>query len=182
MLLAVHAASYTGFVIDRRHAISGKPPMEALRLRGGIPQQVRALDRGLRPLGDGRFATTTRLPAPGEWELVVSAGIGQMAFCAAIPTPPAPVLASTRPGSIRAERDAHGRIRLRFLGGDGRPAPGLSGTLELAALIGNWRGQRGFVTDAAGLSAESYDLAAHLPLVVTARDAAFAPLVLEAPP
>lgn len=182
VMLAVHAGSYTGFVIDRRHAISGKPPMEALRLRGGIPQQVRALDRGLRRLGGGRFATTTRLPKPGDWELVVSAGIGQMAFCAGIPTPAAPVQASAQPGTIRAEPDGAGRVRLRFLGGDGQPAPGLSGTLELAALIGNWRGQRGFATDAAGLSADSYDLGAHLPLVVTARGADFAPLVLEAAP
>ncbi|CAM3226693.1 hypothetical protein SAMN04488021_12819 [Paracoccus aminovorans] len=182
VMLAVHADSYSGFVVDRRHAISGKPPMEALRLRGGIPQMLRALNRGLRPLGSGRFVTTTRLPGPGDWELVVSAGIGQMAFCAPVPTPPTPAAAQAQPGRISPEADAAGRIRLRFLAGDGRPAAGLSGMVELAALTGNWRQRQPFSTDAGGLSAESYDLAPHVPLVVTAGGAGFEPLVLETAP
>lgn len=182
VMLAIHADSYTGFLVDRRHAISGKPPMEALRLRGGVPQLARALDRGLRPEGEGRFVTTTRLPGPGMWELVVSTGIGQMAFCAAIPTPPVPAAAKVLPGRIHPEPGDKGSIRLRFLAGDGRPASDLRGMVDLAAMAGNWRLRQPFATDAAGLTLQSYDLARHMPLVVTASGPGFAPLVLEEAP
>lgn len=181
-MLAVHADSYTGFVLDARHAMSGKPPMEAMRLRGGIPRSVAALDRGLRPAGPGRFTAAARLPRAGNWELVVSAGIGQMAFCAALPTPPAPAVAAKAPGRVQPQPDGRGGIRLRFTGGDGTPAAGLTGTVELAALTGNWRSRQPFTTDAAGLTAESWTVWNRLPLVVTVRAASragFAPLVLE---
>ena len=99
-MLAVHADSYTGFVIDARNAVTGKPPMEAMRLRGGIPQIVRALDRSLRQIAPGRFVAAARLPREGEWEIVVSVGVGQLAFCAALPTPPAPSKPADQPGAI----------------------------------------------------------------------------------
>lgn len=181
-VLAVHADSYAGFVLDARHAISGKPPMEAMRLRGGIPQIVRALDRGLRPTGPGQFTAAARLPRPGAWELVVSAGIGQMAFCAALPTPPAPQTAARAPGRIQPQADADGGVRLRFTTGEGAPAAGLSGVIDLAALTGNWRIRQPFTTGADGLTAERWTLDGRLPLVVTVRaghPTGFAPLVLE---
>ncbi|WP_347140544.1 hypothetical protein [Paracoccus sp. SSK6] len=181
-MLAVHAESYAGFVLDSRHAVSGKPPMEAVRLRGGIPRIVRALDRGLRPTGPGRFTASARLPRPGDWELVVSAGVGQMAFCAMLPTPPVPQATARSPGRIQPQADARGGIRLRFTDGTGTPASGLSGIMDLAALTGNWRQRQQFATDASGVTTQSWDLRPHLPLVVTARTgnrAGFAPLVLE---
>lgn len=184
-LLAVHADSYAGFVLDGRHAVSGKPPMEAMRLRGGIPRIVRALDRGLRPTGPGQFTAAARLPRPGAWELVVSTGLGQMAFCAALPTPPAPQDTAGIPGRIQPQTDAGGGVRLRFITGDGTPAAGLSGVIDLAALMGNWRIRQSFSTDAAGLTVQSWPLQSRLPLVVTARAgsrAGFAPLVLEEMP
>ncbi|WP_295042947.1 hypothetical protein [uncultured Paracoccus sp.] len=177
-MLAVHADSYAGFVVDARHAISGKPPMEALRLRGGIPQIVRALDRGLRPTGPGQFTAAARLPRPGPWELVISAGIGQMAFCAALPTPPAPHSATQAPGRIQPRVDGEGGLRLLFTTGDGAPAAGLTGVIDLAALTGNWRIRQTFTTGTDGLTAERWTLGDRLPLVVTTR-AGFAPLVLE---
>lgn len=181
-LLAVHADSYTGFVIDARHAVTGKPPMEAMRLRGGIPRIVRALDRSLRQIAPGHFVAAARLPRAGDWEIVVSVGVGQLAFCAALPTPPAPPDPAGLPGAITAQPEGSGLVRLRFLSADGRPVAGLSGTLDLAALTGNWRGQQPFTTDAEGLTADSYDLGPRLPLVITTRDTAqagFAPFVME---
>lgn len=185
-LLAVHADSYTGFVIDARNAVTGKPPMEAMRLRGGIPQIVRALDRSLRQIAPGRFVAAARLPREGEWEIVVSVGVGQLAFCAALPTPPAPSKPADQPGAIMAQPEAGGLVRLHFLAADGTPVAGLSGTLDLAALTGNWRGQTPFTTDADGLTVDSYDLGPRLPLVITTRDTAqggqragFAPFVME---
>lgn len=181
-VLAVHAGSYAGFVLDGRHAISGKPPMEAMRLRGGIPRIVRALDRGLRPTGPGRFTAAARLPRPGAWELVVSAGIGQMAFCAALPTPSAAQTTALVPGRIQPQADGRGGVRLRLATGDGAPAAGVSGVLDLAALTGNWRIRQRFDTDAAGVTTQSWNLRSRLPLVVTARagtPGGFVPLVLE---
>ena len=181
-VLAVHADSYSGFVLDGTHAISGKPPMEALRLRGGIPRIVRALDRRLRPTGPGQFSATALLPRPGAWELVVSAGIGQMAFCAALPTKPVPPSLADIPGRIQPQADAQGGVRLRFTTGDGAPAAGLSGMIDLASLMGNWRIRQPFATDAAGLTTQSWTFGPRLPLVITARAgtrAGFAPLVLE---
>lgn len=181
-LLAVHAESYSGFVLDGRHAVSGKPPMEALRLRGGIPQHVRALNRSLRQTAPGHFVAAARLPRAGDWEMVVSVGVGQLAFCAPIPTPPAP-RDLTMPGQISPLTADDQRMRLRLVAADGAPAAGINGTLDLAALTGNWRARQAFSTDESGLTKESYDLARHLPLVITVRaatrSAGFAPLVLE---
>lgn len=182
-LLAVHAESFTGFVIDQRHAVSGKPPMEALRLRGGIPHLVQPLDRGLRPISGGAFITSALLPRPGNWELVVSAGIGQGAFCAMVPGPAAPAVAADAPGRILARAAPQGSMDLLFQTADGRPVAALSGTLDLAALIGSWRQRQDFVTDTAGIVHIASDLAQHLPLVVTlSGDTGFAPLVLEEQP
>lgn len=187
-LLAVHAGSYSGFVLDGRHAVSGMPPMEALRLRGGVPQLVRALDRSLRQTAPGHFTAAAELPRAGDWELVVSVGIGQLAFCAPVPSPPAPQ-DTALPGQISPQPDKAGRTRLRFLAADGTPAGELNGVLELATLTGNWRATQPFATDAAGLTTDSYDLRAYLPLVVTTRGTAqgrdragFAPLILENTP
>ena len=187
-ILAVHADSFSGFVLDGRHAVSGKPPMEAMRLRGGIPQIVRALDRNLRQTAPGRFVTAARLPRAGNWELVVSVGVGQLAFCAPVPTPAASG-DPTAPGQLSAQATEDGRMRLRFLAADGAPAAGLSGTLELAALTGNWRARQSFLTGEDGLTTQSYDLRHLLPVVITTRDASlrtgqaeFAPLVLENTP
>lgn len=184
-LIAVHPGRHTGFILDRRHAVSGKPPMEAMNLRGGVPQIVQVLNRGLQPQGAGRYSVAARLPRPGNWELVVSAGLGQMAFCTPLPSPPpdAAQLALREPGRIVAEPVATepGRVRLRFLAPGGAPAAGLSGELDLASLAGSWRVLVPFSTDADGLTPDSYRVA-RLPAVVAWRAApgtGFAPAVLE---
>lgn len=183
-IMAIHADSYTGFILDGRHAVSGKPPMEALRLRGGIPRLVVALDRGLRAQGAGRFAATARLPQAGPWELVISTAIGQAAFCAMLPTPPGAPQPTVLIGQIQSLAASDGRIRLRFRNADGTPAAGIRGKVDLAMLMGNWRMRVPLSTDPQGLSVESWDLHARLPVVVTAELGAsdFAPLLIEAAP
>ena len=183
-MLAIHAESYTGFVVDRRNAVSGKPPMEALRLRGGTPMLVQPLDRGLRRVAGDRFQVSASLPAPGDWELVVSTGIGQGAFCAAVPAPPAPSQAVSAPGLIQPRPEGTKGLRLVFTRAGGEPASGVRGVVDFATLTGNWRMRRPFATDQSGITLESYDLRAHLPVVVTPRPGpgAFQPLVIEAMP
>lgn len=181
-LLAVHAGSFTGFIVDATHATSGRPPMEAVALRGGIPQSVAVLDRGLREAEPGRFRAVAALPAPGPFELVVSAGIGQMSFCAPLPV----AVAAAGP-----EADAPGRIqplaagdgvRLRLVDAAGAPLADIAGRLAVSALDGNWRAAASLATDGLGLSRQAYDLPAGRALVVTAEIAGgptLLPLLLE---
>ncbi len=156
--------------------------MEAVRLRGGVPRSVAALDRGLRSLGGGRFSAVTAIPRPGEWELVVSAGIGQVTFCARVPATPPPEAAAAEPGRLRAEPAGAGRIRLRLSAADDAPVAGVDGRVDFSTLAGNWRSSRPFATDAAGLTRESYALAGALPVVVQVRTPSgpgFLPFVIE---
>lgn len=80
-VLAVHADTYTGFVIDEKSAIGDAPPMNAFRLRGGNPAVVRVIDRSFRQVEPGHFRTQASLPAGGAYELVITTGIGGMSQC-----------------------------------------------------------------------------------------------------
>lgn len=178
-LLAVHADSYTGFVFDAGHATSGKPPMEAVRLRGGIPHLVRALDAGLRELAPGVFVATARLPQAVPYELVVSAGVGQASFCAPVPVEAAPPLANDRPGTVQI-RDGGAGFHLRLLDGAGQPVVHRSGQVVFQSLVGNWRGASDFSTGQDGVIAAPFP-AVKGPMAVTVLLAGhrFDPLVIE---
>lgn len=179
-LLAVHPASFTGFVLDSTEATSGRPPMQAVRLRGGVPRMLAVLDRGLREGSPGRFRAIAELPAAGPFELVVSAGIGQMSFCAPVPVATLAV-AEVESGRIRLVTEDDGS-RLRLVDADGRPLADATGRLGVAALAGNWRARVDFTTDGTGTSREAWRLPRGLPLVLTAEvddGPAFLPLLIE---
>lgn len=181
-LLAVHAGSYTGFVLDAGHATSGKPPMEALRLRGGIPRQVRALDAGLRERAPGLFVATARLPQAVPYELVVSAGVGEASFCAPVPVRAAPLAPADLPGTVLLRRQG-ARLSLRLLDGAGQPVANRSGRLIFQSLTGNWRGASDFSTGPDGVVDRPFP-AFPAPVAVTVLLAGqdFAPLVMETLP
>ncbi len=80
-VLAVHAASYTGFVIDETSSMGDAPPMTAVRLRGGRPSAVAVLDRSFRETAPGRFNTRAVVNEGGPHELVLTTGIGGMSRC-----------------------------------------------------------------------------------------------------
>ena len=178
-MLAVHAAGFTGFVLNATHGTSGKPPMEAIALRGGVPRIVRALDRGLREIAPGRFATLARLPMAAPYELVVSAGVGEASFCMPVPMDLPPPDPRALPGTILPE-PASGGIRLRLSDGAGRPVALARGNLLVTALTGNWRDRIGFQTDAEGRTVASYDLPKPpLAIVVESGEGWFQPLIME---
>jgi len=178
-VLAVHAAGYTGFVLNATHGTSGKPPMEAIPLRGGIPRIVRALDRGLREEAPGRFATHARLPVAAPYELVVSAGLGEASFCAPVPMDLAPPDPRALPGTLVAEPTAQG-IRLRLSDGAGQPVARARGQLLITALMGNWRDRIDFQTGADGRTLASYRLPKPpLAIVVESDEGRFQPLIME---
>lgn len=181
-LLAVHAGSYTGFVFDAGHATSGKPPMEALRLRGGVPRLIRALDAGLREQAPGLFVATARLPQAVPYELVVSAGVGQASFCAPVPVDAQAPFPADLPGRVLFQAEG-GQIRLRLVDGAGQPVANRSGRLVFQSLVGNWRGASDFSTGPDGVMADTVP-AAPVPIAVTVLLAGqrFDPLVMEATP
>lgn len=174
-ILAAHAPSYTGFVLDPTQATSGKPPSEAIGLRGGHPRLIAALDAGLRERRPGVFEAVARLPRGIPYELVVSAGLGQMAVCAPLPVALDPAPEQAGPGRI--EELPEGGLRLTDAAG--APLADLPGTLTLSGLIGNWRREWRFRTDARGVIPGIDPRLA--PAVVEARAGAsrFAPLLIE---
>ncbi len=204
-VLAVHADSYTGFVVHDRSVMGDAPPMTAIRLRGGVPWQVAAIDRGFREVETGRFRAVARLPASGSHELVVSTGIGGLSSCfevpAAAPSAPPPAepgrISALAPGAASApanplvtgapRTDAGAGQRLQFADADGGSSGELVGELTFSALQSSWRARAELATDADGVSLQRYALPPLGAIVVTAAVAgresgaerSFRPLLLE---
>lgn len=177
-VIAVHPETYTGFFLTPAQATSGMPPSAAIQLRGGHPRLVAALDAGLRETGPGVFETTATVPRGIPHELVVSAGLGQAAFCAALPVRLDPAATASGPGRLALA----GSGRLRLLDADGHAAPGLTGTLVVSALTGNFRRSASFEADAAGEITVPAATRPGMVLVISAEASdgrRFAPLVLD---
>ncbi|WP_281966822.1 hypothetical protein [Roseovarius nanhaiticus] len=79
-LLAVDPVTQTGFVIEAMSGVNGMPPMDATRLRGGVPQKVLVVDRRLEETAPGQFSVTWAFPA-GEYELMLTTGITGLSSC-----------------------------------------------------------------------------------------------------
>ncbi|WP_299844400.1 hypothetical protein [uncultured Jannaschia sp.] len=176
-MIAVHPDSYTAYALHGS-ATTGKappmlsgaprgalPPMFSITLRGGIPRQVVSIDRGFREVVPGRFRTVTALPDDHAYELVGSTGLGGMSFCAPIAkgrrAPPPP---EGRLSLVRIEGDDH----LRFADTNGQPIP-FDGDVLLLALQGGWRRAIPVAAGPDGLSRETVDIPATLPLALMAR-------------
>lgn len=180
-LLAIHTGNATAFRLNRTQATTNMPPMGAIPLRGGVPRLAVGLDRGLRETAPGVFQVAAALPGPGEYELVVSSGLGQAAFCAMLPVLPAdPGTTPPQPAQLAAVPGPDGRLRLRLTDAADRPVAQAQGRLRLSALTGNWRGAADFTTDAQGLT-QPLSLPDLRPLVVMTDlpGQPVAPLLLE---
>lgn len=79
-LLAVDPVTQTGFVIESMSGVNGMPPMDATRLRGGVPQKVLVVDRRLEETTPGQFRVAWAFPA-GEYELMLTTGITGLSSC-----------------------------------------------------------------------------------------------------
>lgn len=79
-LLAVDPVTQTGFVIEAMSGVNGMPPMDATRLRGGVPQKVMVVDRRLEETTPGQFSVAWAFPA-GEYELMLTTGITGLSSC-----------------------------------------------------------------------------------------------------
>ncbi len=183
-MLAVHAASYTGFSIEDSSTMGDSPPMTAIRLRGGIPHKVESLDRSFREVNTGRFVASARIPQQGQFELVVTTGIGSVTACFPVPTDTDLTTSIRLPGrmTLSADPDSPGQQRLQLLDSEGKPIRGIDAEVTFSALESHWRKNDSLRTDAQGISVEGYALPPLGAFVVTIHsddDNQFQPLMVE---
>lgn len=79
-VIAVSPETQTGWLLHDQQAVGEMPPMDSIRLRGGVPSRVAILDRSFRETGPGVFETVA-LVQGGDQELVLTTGIGGMTAC-----------------------------------------------------------------------------------------------------
>ena len=182
-MLAVHAGSYTGFVIEDSSAMGDAPPMTSVRLRGGIPERVVAIDRSFQEIEPGVFEVSARLPAGGAYELVLTTGIGGLSSCFSIANGEVITAGSREPGRITTlvESGQPERQRLKLEDADGAPQSGVQAEVMFSALDSGWRHRASLVTDANGVSQESYELpplGAYVVTIQTRNNDSFQPVML----
>lgn len=151
-VMAIHAATYTGFLLHESSTMGDAPPMASVLLRGGVPWAAATLDRGFRQFAPGRLRAGAMLPGEGPFELVLSTGLGGMTLCSPVPTLPEAHPASG-PAQMNARFGAAGpdgqrEVTLLFRDADGNPLPQPGGTLSLAALETGWTRRILLETDA----------------------------------
>jgi len=180
-MLAVHAASFTGFVIHESSAMGDSPPMSAIKLRGGVPNQVAVIDRSFREISTGKFRTTAILPTNGQFELVATTGIGSLSACMPINIEGGDIVNDIKPGTISVvsmspndtpkntpkNTNAKQGARLRLHQADGEPAQMVRAEVTFSALEANWIHRTDLITDDKGVSQHSYELPALGEYVIT---------------
>ncbi|MGB3314551.1 MAG: hypothetical protein WBB85_09070 [Albidovulum sp.] len=182
-MIAIHAESYTGFIIHDYSSMGDAPPMSAIRLRGGVPRHVAGFDRSFRQVAPGVFRTTAMLPGQGQFELVTTTGIGALSFCKALP-PTEGTAAAVAPGRLMAEPADAQHVRLSFRTEDGAPVRDAVFSILVSALATPWRHAVTLRSDARGQAVDLLALPNGGPVIIAAqgRDGhAFHPLVLERP-
>ncbi|TAG29887.1 MAG: hypothetical protein EAZ40_02075 [Rhodobacterales bacterium] len=182
-VVAVHAASYSGFVLHDNPAMSDTSwPMTRVQLRGGEPRRITVIDRSLRETAPGVFAGSALLPATGAgWELVLTTGLGGQTMCFDVPTLADVPAAVKGPGRIVPERGAE-TFGLALVGPDGGPAGLVTVRLTFSAPQANWRRSAEVTTDKDGRVTTRFRLPDTRPLIITAEadgGRAFLPLAIE---
>lgn len=79
-VLAVEPQNQTGWLLNEVAASVEMPPMNSIRLRGGVPQSVHMVDRSFREESTGIFETTWVFE-PGDYELVLTTYGAQISTC-----------------------------------------------------------------------------------------------------
>jgi len=80
-MLVADRDNQTAWIIPEVAAVGSIPPAHSIRLRGGVPLQIRVIDRSLREVAPGRFETVTKLNHGGPHELVLTSGVGGLTAC-----------------------------------------------------------------------------------------------------
>ncbi|MFX0546609.1 hypothetical protein ACEWPL_013790 [Roseovarius sp. S1116L3] len=144
-LLAVDPVTQTGFVIGAMAGVNGMPPMDATRLRGGIPQKVLIVDRRLEEVAPGGFRVVWAFAA-GEYELVLTTGISGLSSCLRFAVQgtrqangilPVRMEVTAGPGAILAGREHE--LRITFYGPDGAVLPMPATRFVVPSFKSGWR-------------------------------------------
>ncbi|MGD9863604.1 MAG: hypothetical protein AB7S99_10365 [Pseudodonghicola sp.] len=79
-VIAVEPRFQTGWLVGELASTVEMPPMDSIRLRGGIPQSVHVVDRSLQEVETGVFETVWAFGA-GPQELILTTYAGQLSTC-----------------------------------------------------------------------------------------------------
>lgn len=79
-VIAVEPRFQTGWLVGEVASTVEMPPMDSIRLRGGIPQAVHVVDRSFEEVETGIFETVWAFDA-GERELILTTFAGQLSTC-----------------------------------------------------------------------------------------------------
>lgn len=79
-VIAVSPETQTGWLLHDDQAVGEMPPMDSLRLRGGVPSRVAVIDRSFQERQAGVFETVAFIPG-GDQELVLTSGIAGLTAC-----------------------------------------------------------------------------------------------------
>lgn len=149
--LAVNADAGTAFVLEPMTAFGKAPPMNSVRLRGGVVQAIDVLDRSFRESAPGRYTTHARLNRPGEHELVLTTGIGGMTACLPVWVDGAEAVAErldltvrvTKVDQVASSWQAGGpqRLRLELVDRNGQPWRVDRIALAIPSLASSWAGR-----------------------------------------
>lgn len=82
-VIAVSPETQTGWLLHDDQAVGEMPPMDSLRLRGGVPSRVAVIDRSFQERQTGVFETIAAISG-GDHELVLSTGIAGLTACLGI--------------------------------------------------------------------------------------------------
>ncbi|WP_416881603.1 hypothetical protein [Marivita sp.] len=79
-VIAVEPRFQTGWLVGEVASTVEMPPMDSIRLRGGVPQSVHVVDRSFQEIETGVFETVWAFDA-GERELILTTYSGQLSTC-----------------------------------------------------------------------------------------------------
>jgi len=145
-ILAVEPANQTGWVIGEVASSVEMPPMESVRLRGGVPHILRVVDRSFSETMPGQFETVWAF-GPGEHELVLTTGIAGLSTCIPFSVSgerstrnlsPVSIRAAPEDGPLRVGETQHITIRLTDANGDAVILDELP--IRLPAMQSSWSG------------------------------------------
>ena len=142
-VMAVTPENQTGWLIEELASSVEMPPMDSVRLRGGIPARVHILDRSFDEVAPGVFEAAWAFDA-GDWELVLTSDLGDISTCVPFHVRGAVERAELRPVRLIpdvATAAVVGRdydLRLRVLDTDGAPVALDRLALLVPSMISGW--------------------------------------------
>lgn len=112
-VLAVEPANQTGWLVGEIASSVEMPPMDSIRMRGGVPHRVAIIDRSFQEVTTGIFETVWAFE-PGRHELVLTTYAGELSTCVGFEV------------RGRAERMQLTQVQLRLEPDGGLPVAGRS--------------------------------------------------------